>query len=493
MNEKLDKFLFLFLNNHTYKINAENSEMTNLEGIARQLLRQKKTREEIIQKLIDEYQIFKKAPRNILQQYAEAILKEVEVSEKILRGSSSKIEKKKHDLVNTVITPIKANLKMGEGGVGCRGIGDNIVHEMISKISQTSTKALLSPLTLDDAGAVEITLNSEEKNSNSLVIVSKMEGMHSRLSEFPFLAGFHVTRAMLRDILIKGARPISIMVDIHLADDGDIGKLFDFEAGIATVAELAQVPITAGSTLRIGGDMVIGDRLTGGIAGVGILRYSFFRENIQPGDSMIMTYGSGGGTISTTALYHGRSDVVAETLNINFFKAVNTILSQPKICSQIHTMIDVTNGGLRNDLLEIQSVISHGFMVNIEKVRQMVNPRVLALLKETSVDYLGVSLDSLVIFCQPEVKEKILDLLNQNGIKALEIGQVIPKNSVHFIDGDNEEIISPHFREAAYTGIKKVIDQIEQVPTKHIQQLEKAFSDAQQKKNHILEVLKRSA
>jgi len=133
MNEKLDKFLFLFLNNHTYKINAENSEMTNLEGIARQLLRQKKTREEIIQKLIDEYQIFKNAPRNILQQYAEAILKEVEVSEKILRGSSSKIEKKKHDLVNTVITPIKANLKMGEGGVGCRGIGDNIVHEMISK------------------------------------------------------------------------------------------------------------------------------------------------------------------------------------------------------------------------------------------------------------------------------------------------------------------------------------------------------------------------
>ena len=49
--------------------------------------------------------------------------------------------------------------------------------------------------------------------------------------------------------------------------------------------------------------MVIGDRLTGGIAAVGIEKYSFFRRNIRSGDLILMTEGSGGGTITATALY----------------------------------------------------------------------------------------------------------------------------------------------------------------------------------------------
>lgn len=467
--------------------------MTNLEGIARQLLRKNISREEIIGKLVEEYKIFRSTSDEVLQQYAHAILNEVELSEKILSVNLPKSGYIEEDLINSIIQPIKTHISMGEGGVGCRGAGDNHVHELLSQISQTATKPLLSPLTLDDAGAVEVFLESEQEKKGSLVIVSKMEGMHSRLSDFPFLAGFHVTRAMLRDILIKGARPISIMVDLHLADDGDIGKLFDFEAGVTAVAELTEVPITAGSTLRIGGDMVIGDRLTGGIAGVGILHYPFFRKNIEAGDSMIMTYGSGGGTICTTALYHGRKEIVKETLNLDFFNAANIILSNPQICQQIHAMIDITNGGLRNDLLEIQSVISHGFLVDLEKVRRMVNPHVLSLLNDTSVDYLGVSLDSLVIFCRNEVRESILKLLEQNGIRSAEIGQVNSDNRILFIDGNSVEVITPKFRESAYTGIKKVVDEIEQKNREKSQRLNDSLKNAQlkaqRKKNSIVNML----
>ena len=47
-----------------------------------------------------------------------------------------------------------------------------------------------------------------------------VDGMHSRLSEYPFLAGFHVARAALRDVWAMGARPLAMLADIHLADDG---------------------------------------------------------------------------------------------------------------------------------------------------------------------------------------------------------------------------------------------------------------------------------
>ena len=67
-----------------------------------------------------------------------------------------------------------------------------------------------------------------------------------------------------------GADPIAMLSDLHLADDGDVGKLFDFTAGVCAVSELVDVPLVAGSTLRVGGDMVLGDRLVSAVGAVGI-------------------------------------------------------------------------------------------------------------------------------------------------------------------------------------------------------------------------------
>ena len=35
-----------------------------------------------------------------------------------------------------------------------------------------------------------------------------------------------------------GADPVAILSDLHLADDGDIGKLFDYTAGICAVSAI---------------------------------------------------------------------------------------------------------------------------------------------------------------------------------------------------------------------------------------------------------------
>jgi hydrogenase expression/formation protein len=345
---------------------------------------------------------------------------------------------------------------------------------------------------LDDAGAVKLSDVGILNGTNDVIIVSKMEGIHSRLSDFPFVCGFHVTRACLRDLYVKGAEPISIMIDVHLADDADVGKLFDFMAGVSTVAELSGVPITAGSTLRIGGDMVIGNRLVGGISAVGVTRNKLLaRRNIQVGDKILMTEGAGGGTITTTAIYSGNHSVVNETLNIKFLEACNIVLKKGYL-KDISAMCDVTNGGLRGDLNEINYEAKSGVTIYEDRVRKLVNPTVLELLEKVGVDYLGVSLDALLIYCSESISDQIISDLATQNIKCAEIGYVDSSNQVNMIfEGEEKKSILPQFRESAYTKIKQVIG--EDSPDQKLEmekKIEKAASEALKKRQKIIDYIK---
>jgi len=100
---------------------------------------------------------------------------------------------------------------MGDFGVGSRGSGDFYTHTKIAEVIGR-TDAVVDSAQLDDSGAVK---------AGGQFLVVTVDGMHSRLSDYPFLAGFHVTRAALRDIYVMGARPVALLSDIHLADDGD--------------------------------------------------------------------------------------------------------------------------------------------------------------------------------------------------------------------------------------------------------------------------------
>ena len=454
--------------------------MTDLEGTTRTLIDKKWSKEEIISKLVEEYLVYKELPKDQATQLALAVYEECEKSE--YTGEDA--------LVKEILNIPKANIAVGEQGVGCRGVGDFFVHKLIGDLSTTSTEAYLSPKSLDDAGAVK--LPEGYKSGDEFLIISKMEGMHSRLSDFPFLAGFHVTRAGLRDVYVKGAIPISIMVDVHLGDDADVGKLFDFMAGISAVAELSKVPITAGSTLRIGGDMVIGTRITGGIAVVGLTKSLLARRDIQVGDKILMTEGAGGGTISTTAIYSGNHDALKATLNIKFLTAVKAIL-ESEYLPQIRSMCDVTNGGLRGDLYEIIYESKTGVEISISKVEDLVDPPVLELLTKTNVDYLGVSLDALLLFVSPEASENIINLVQEVGVKIIEIGNVTDSNQVIFKSKSVESTVMPRFRESAYTPIKKVIGEDDPAKKSEMEaKIEESAASSLKKREKIIDYIKKN-
>lgn len=342
-----------------------------------------------------------------------------------------------------------AGVGMGEFGVGSRGRGDFFAHRQIARIIGT-TSASVGVDEMDDAGAVV--------SDGGKYIVCTVDGMHSRLSDYPFLAGFHVTRATLRDAYVMGARPVMLFSDIHVADDGDVAKIFDYTAGITTVGEAMNVPLVTGSTLRIGGDMVLGSRLTGCVGAVGVAEHLTARRETQPGDVLLMTEGAGGGTIATAAIYSGFPEVVEQTINLNFLTACETLMKSP-VFTQIHAMTDVTNGGLRGDAFEMAETAKCRIVIDEADIGSLVQPQVKEMLEVLQIDYLGVSLDSLLVVAPAAAAGEICRVIGSAGVTMKQVGHVeAGKAEAVLRVGGKDLDFSPRFRESAYTPVKKVAD-----------------------------------
>jgi hydrogenase expression/formation protein len=286
-----------------------------------------------------------------------------------------------------------------------------------------------------------------------------------------------------------GARPVMLFSDIHVADDGDVAKIFDYTAGVTTVGELAGVPLVSGSTLRIGGDMVIGDRMTGCVGTVGVAEHITARRKAAPGDLLLMTTGAGGGTVATTALYYGYHDVIEKTINLTFLHAADAILKS-KLLGSIHAMTDVTNGGLRGDVHEMAKTAGLRFIVEEEKVRGLIDPDVYRMLYKLEIDPLGVSVDALLVIAEPETIYGVQALLSKMGVESSIIGRVEEgKAEPVLVRNGREEEFSPRFREAAYTPLKKLVEKEEQDFDYMKNQVDRAAKAAIEKKTRIIKKL----
>ena len=81
-----------------------------------------------------------------------------------------------------ILTSISSGVTMGEFGVGSRGGGDFYTHEKIAEVIG-KTSAVVDSSHLDDSGVVR---------AKGTYLVVTIDGMHSRLSDFPFLVGFPI-------------------------------------------------------------------------------------------------------------------------------------------------------------------------------------------------------------------------------------------------------------------------------------------------------------
>ncbi len=421
--------------------------------------------------------------KNLAKKLAERILEIKNISQKHAEEIANAVIVEAKATINPqgeLLKPLSSGVTMGEFGVGSRGAGDFYTHEKIAEVIG-KTSAVVDSSHLDDSGVVR---------ADGQYLVVTIDGMHSRLSDFPFLAGFHVARAALRDVYVMGARPVAMLSDIHVADDGDVAKIFDHIAGITTVSELTGIPLITGSTLRIGGDMVIGERMTGGVGAVGMAESLTARIQAKPGDVILMTEGAGGGTVSTTALYYGMHDIVDETINLKFIDACEGLF-EADLVGKIHAMTDVTNGGVRGDAKEISRTAGVKLVFEEERMRALVNKKVLAMLDKLEIDYLGVSLDSLLVIAPPEYADEILECVRNKGVAIDIVGEVKEgKGAELIVDGEIRDF-TPRFRESAYTPIKKLVG--EKTPRNFEamkRAVDKAAEEAVERKRRVVERLR---
>src|SRR5690606_12429309 len=125
------------------------------------------------------------------------------------------IEDHPDESLKNLIKYPKSGIGMGEMGVGSRGAGDFFVHRQIAEIVKSShTNAFINPTDQDDGGVVKAATGADE-----VYISTAVDGVPSRLSEYPFLGGFHVARASMRDVCVMGSEPVALLSGLHLADD----------------------------------------------------------------------------------------------------------------------------------------------------------------------------------------------------------------------------------------------------------------------------------
>ena len=165
-----------------------------------------------------------------------------------------------------------------------------------------------------------------------------------------------------------------------------------------------------------------------------------------------------GGTIATTALYYGYTEIVEKTINLQFLKCADALLSS-EVLTSIHAMTDVTNGGLRGDIFEMAKTADCRFVVDEEQVSVLVEPNVRSMLEELEIDPLGVSLDAMLVVAPENAIPAIRTVIENAGVRAREIGHVEEGmgEAVLVRDGKRGEF-NPRFREAAYTPLKKLVD-----------------------------------
>jgi hydrogenase expression/formation protein len=161
--------------------------LSDLEGLTRRLLKKGYSKDDILKRLVQEYLDFKEIGQSLAYTYAKAIYEECR---------NSDISNISNSFIKNLLDINKADITVGKQGVGCRGAGDFFVHKLIAELSEIEQKPFLAPSSLDDAGAIRLQdlkgLIGNSCNLDDLIIVSKMEGIHSRLSDFPFICGFHV-------------------------------------------------------------------------------------------------------------------------------------------------------------------------------------------------------------------------------------------------------------------------------------------------------------
>jgi hydrogenase maturation factor len=290
----------------------------------------------------------------------------------------------------------------------------------------------------EDAAVIEM------KGKNSLVV--KTDPITFATEDI----GYYVVNVNANDVAAMGATPKWFQATILLPENiatyalaekicMDIQKSC-LELGIFLIGGHTEVTYDLNRPIVIGS--MIGEVSNG--------RY-IQSSGGKPGDAIILTKGiplEGTSIIArekeSSLLKQGISaDVVNKSKNLLFTPGISVIKEALLAAQhfQVHAMHDPTEGGLSMGLVELARASDCGFLIEYEKIPILAEGKKLCELFDLN-PLQTISSGSLLIVVNESDSEKLVNLLNEEGIVARKIGNLTSdKAYLLSCDGKNEEIL----------------------------------------------------
>ncbi len=240
--------------------------------------------------------------------------------------------------------------------------------------------------------------------------------------------GYLSVNVALNDVVTNGAEPLALMYSVLLPEDIKENEIISIMKEIHSTATSLNVEIIGGHTEVTDG--VKFPILTAFAIGKVKKNLLVTSSSAKPGDAIIITKGAG--IEGTAILADTFSDELEKKFGLKFVKKAKEYIKKISVIKEallvreyVTSMHDATEGGVYGGIYELSYSCGAGFIVEEENIPISYETKKICEYFKIS-PYFLISSGTLIIITNKE--DKVLEILEENGIFAKKVGIMTEKN-----------------------------------------------------------------
>ncbi len=320
---------------------------------------------------------------------------------------------------------------------------------IFSHLGSEDARVLLGPSIGEDATVIDF-------GSKSLVVHSDpITGAIRNV-------GWHAVNVCANDIATRGVRPLWMLIVFLLPEKTTLNELKNITAQVDKAAKELGIAIIGGHsevTASVAHPILVTTAI-----GEAIKREFVRTSGAEAGDALIVTKGAA--IEGTSILAHELAETLKAKIDEKTIKQARGFVKKISVVKDalvavkvggIHAMHDATEGGIAGGLQEIAWASDTGLIAYEEKM--IVSPETKAICEAVNINPLmTISSGTLIIACESKKAEKIVESLEELGIAASIVGEILPKDRGIYLvrkDGSKLDLSKQPVKEELWRVFKK--------------------------------------